>query len=260
MSNSRPGAPKRFEDGRLVWYDTVADEAFWLDHWRDGLVGGGMAIDPETDELSRIVADFIDPQGAVLEAGCGSGDYVAALRDHGWPIEGIESSAELVGLVNELRPSLPVRHGDALAIEAEDGSYDGYLSIGVVEHRADGPEPFLTEAHRVLRPGGIAVIAVPTVGPLRRLKAGVGRYRDDPGGRAFFQYGFRPAELEALVTEAGFLVKTTRYYGLARMLDEELLGHRRLPMVRGGTRVRSIIGRLLAGRDGHMVAVVAERI
>jgi hypothetical protein len=52
-----------------------------------------------------------------------------------------------------------------------DGSLAGYLSFGVVEHFREGPFVVLTEAFRVLRPGGVAIITTPAPGYARRLKA-----------------------------------------------------------------------------------------
>ena len=51
--------------------------------------------------------------------------------------------------------------GDAEALPFEDGSFDRYVSAGSIEYWPD-PLAAIAEAHRVLRPGGVAVI----VGPL----------------------------------------------------------------------------------------------
>jgi SAM-dependent methyltransferase len=259
VSTTSENAARTFEHGRLVWFGEPADERFWFEHWAAIMSSSDGTLELADDELGRMLLAAIDPESRVLEAGCGSGTYVAALRESGRRVEGIEYSPELVELVNQRRPDLPVRVGDALAVDAADGAFDAYVSIGVIEHRREGPEPFLAEAHRVLRPGGVAVIAVPTVGRLRGLKARLGRYRDIARDTPFFQYGFRPSELAGLVEAAGFEVVQRRYYGLARMLDEELPGFGRLPMMRGGTRLRKLVRRLFDGRDGHMVALVAER-
>jgi len=87
------------------------------------------------------------PDGFHLEAGCGAGYWVAALKHHGFNIEGIEYAHELVDLVHSVRPQLPVRYGDALAIDRPDNHYDSYLSFGLVEHPFEGPKPFLAEAY-----------------------------------------------------------------------------------------------------------------
>lgn len=257
------GMAKRLEDGRLAWYGATADDAFWLDHWRIRLESGHLdeaaRADPAHDELGRLILGHLPAGGRILEAGCGVGWWVAVLGGLGWDVQGIERAEALVDLVQRAAPSLPVAVGDALAIDAPDGSFDGYLSIGVVEHRREGVGPYLREAHRVLRQGGRAVVAVPALGPTRRLKGRLGRYRDPVDDRPFFQYGFAPDDLAAEVEQAGLAVRATGYYGAHRMLREEVPGYRWLTLHRGGRHVKAAAGRLVDGRDGHMVAVVAEK-
>jgi len=67
--------------------------------------------------------------GFHFEAGCGAGYWVAALKHHGFNIEGIEYAHELVDLVHSVHPQLPVRYRDALAIDRPDNHYDSYLSL-----------------------------------------------------------------------------------------------------------------------------------
>ena len=45
-------------------------------------------------------------------------------------------------------------------------SVDAVLSLGVVEHEEAGPLEALREARRILKPGGILVLAVPYNNPL----------------------------------------------------------------------------------------------
>jgi len=52
--------------------------------------------------------------------------------------------------------------GDAEALPFPDASFDRYVSAGSIEYWPD-PARAIAEAHRVLRPGGIALVA----GPLR---------------------------------------------------------------------------------------------
>ena len=79
-----------------------------------------------------------------------------------------------------------------MQIDSPDNQYDAYISIGVVEHRIDGPEPFLVEANRVLKPGGIAFISVPYVNPLRRFKSLLGCYKHQVTEKEiFYQYAFQ---------------------------------------------------------------------
>lgn len=253
------------QDGRLVWYRATPDEDYWHRHWSD-------KVTPEyyesarrqplrTCQLGRVIVETFADEDRVLEAGCGAGWYVAALEAHGFDVDGIEFSKSLVGAVNSVVPDLPVRFGDACHLDEPDGSYGAYLSIGVVEHRLEGPEPFLAEAFRLLKPGGRAVVTVPGFGPARRSKAKFRQYgRRPPSGLPFYQYGFRVEELADLITGAGFHVDKVGYQGVHRLLDEEAPPYRWAMRHRGGERViRRGLEKLLDNRDGHMALVVATR-
>jgi SAM-dependent methyltransferase len=198
----------------------------------------------------------LDRGGVHLEAGCGAGFWVAALSAAGYRVEGIDSSAGLVEVVAAAAPELDVRHGDALAIDRPDGHYDSYLSFGVVEHRREGPEPFLAEAHRVLKPGGLLVVSVPHFGPLRRARARPGT---PPPGRPFYQYGFTLEELAGLATAAGFTVRRALPIEPHRLLEEESRLYERLAQTRGGTRLKGVVEAACSRFDGHMAVVVANK-
>lgn len=252
------------EGARLAWYGPGSSADDWLDYWRSRLHPGyhqaARSRDVRRHPLGRILLTELDPAGLHLEAGCGAGFWVAALAAAGYRVEGIEGSAGLVALVKAADPGLPVRHGDVLAIDRPDGHYDSYLSFGVVEHRREGPEPFLAEAYRVLRDGGVLVLSVPHYGRTRRLRARTGRYQERaPDGAAFYQYGFSLPELSRLVEEAGFEVTGARPIEPHRLLEEESRLYERVSAGPLGPWARRATERVLDGRDGHMAVVVAKR-
>lgn len=248
--------------GRMAWYGEPGDERYWLAYWKarltpDYYVQAG-ALSPGEDELGRVLLEYVPVGGLHLEAGCGAGYWVAALRAKGMQIEGIEYARELVDVVHEANPRLPVRVGDALAIDRPDCTYDTYLSIGVVEHRAAGPEPFLAEAYRVLKPGGKIMIAVPFFGPLRRLKQRLFLYDREAPALPFFQYGFGRRELRCLLEKAGFAVLYAQPLYAHRLLQEELWGYDWLAT--RAALVKWLAEWLLKKREGHMVLMVGEKL
>ena len=78
--------------------------------------------------------------------------------------------------------------GDAAALPFEDGSFDTVVSFHVLEHTED-PGKVLSEMARVLRPGGIVLLAVPFMWGLHELP------------RDFFR--LTPAGLVQLLERAG---------------------------------------------------------
>ena len=247
--------------GRIEWYGEAGDERYWYEYWKARLTADyySMAENAslERDELGQILLAYLAPDGLHLEAGCGAGYWVAALKQQGWRIEGIEYARELVELVRTVNPDLPVKQGDALAIDCPDGFYDAYLSIGVVEHRLEGPEPFLIEAWRVLKPGGRIIIAVPFFGPLREVKSALMMYERRRPALPFFQFGFGKGEFACLLHKAGFHIEYARPLYAHRLLQEELPGYDRL--VKRAPFIRRLAERLLHKRDGHMLLMVGYK-
>ncbi len=255
------GRRRHVSKGRMAWYGEPGDERYWLAYWKARLTPEyyteAESAQLQFDELGRLLLSYMSPDGLHLEAGCGAGYWVAALARAGRHIEGIEYARELVRLVREANSSLPVRCEDALAIDRPDGVYDTYLSIGVVEHRVEGPEPFLAEAFRVLKPGGRILIAVPYYGPLRRFKQHLFLYESERPHLPFFQYGFSKRDFVRLLRKEGFYVEFVQPLYAHRLLQEELLGYHWL-----STRlhfVRRMAEHLLYKRDGHMLLVAGQK-
>lgn len=217
-------AERRVEDGRLVYYLRAADAAFWDQHWKT-------SISPELYEKTKhgylgqfedLFVRYLPRRGRILEAGCGLGQHVQALCARGYDIEGVDWAPETVKAVNALYPDLPIRVGDVTRLEVPDGYYSGYISLGVVEHRQEGPEPFLHEAYRVLEPGGVAFISVPYFNSLRRLKAHLERHQGQTEGLEFYQYAFTKTEFTKILRAAGFKIIDQGTYGGAYCVKAEI--------------------------------------
>lgn len=111
--------------------------------------------------LDAIASRF--PGRPVLEVGCGLGTDLAGLARRGLDVTGIDVAPSVVALAREhLRHyGLPGRVlvGDAHALGFQDGTFDVVYSSGVLQHVPDIRHA-VAEIHRVLRPGGLAVVIV----------------------------------------------------------------------------------------------------
>jgi SAM-dependent methyltransferase len=250
-------------NGRMAWYGDRGDERYWYEYWKARLTpdyyASAIANDLTTDQLGKILLQTMSLHGLHLEAGCGAGYWVAALRHRGLLVEGIEYSADLVALVHAANPQLRVRQGNALYIDSPDSYYDTYLSIGVVEHRVEGPEPFLSEAYRVLKPGGKILVSVPYFGPLRVLKGRLSMYERKPPDLPFFQYGFARKEFTNYLEKAGFSIEKVQALYPHRLLLEEMSFYRWIVKQSWGHCFKRWAESLLHKRDGHMLLVVGSK-
>jgi 2-polyprenyl-3-methyl-5-hydroxy-6-metoxy-1,4-benzoquinol methylase len=99
--------------------------------------------------------------GRILDIGCGRGDFLMACRRRGWDVAGVEQAG---APIMELRAALglEVVSTDELQL-LPDASFDVVTMWHVFEHMAV-PRRTLSEAHRLLKPGGSLVIEVPNFG------------------------------------------------------------------------------------------------
>ncbi len=147
----------------------------------------------------------------ILDAGCGLARWVIYLRQRGYRVFGIDQAhAALVQAARFDAAPAPLCTGDTLALPVRDQALGGIISLGVVEHVPTGPVPALRELRRVLKPGGVALVAVPYNNPLRRCVINhLRRLRDGQKRRAglkldFAEYRFSAKELTGFLREAGF--------------------------------------------------------
>jgi SAM-dependent methyltransferase len=163
--------------------------------------------------------------------------------------------------VKRLHPDLPVRQGDVTRLDATDGFYGAYISLGVMEHRREGPEPFLVEAFRVVRDGGVMLVSVPFFNRFRALKAAVGFYRGSVGDREFYQYAYSKETFSDILERHGFRVVERIPYDAAKGLSDEVPGMRRFLAGPFGRRLRGRLMRSDAANRvfGHMMLYVAVK-
>lgn len=98
----------------------------------------------------------------VLDLGCGRGEALALLRDHGIEARGIDGSARMVALCRER--GLEAKEMDLFVALAEvpEGSLGGVVSFHVIEHLpAASLGRLVNLAWRALRPGGVLILETP---------------------------------------------------------------------------------------------------
>jgi len=166
---------------------------------------------PRRAHPPRHLAEFVrtlDPSGPALDLGCGDGRLTAAL-------DARELTAADVSEVALERAREAVPHARLVVLEAEgplpfeDSGFELVLCAETLEHVRD-VQGLLSEARRVLRPGGTLAITTPAhtrLTGLRILAGGFDRAFDPLSPHLRF---FTRRSLRRLLGELGFEVRSLR--------------------------------------------------
>jgi SAM-dependent methyltransferase len=96
--------------------------------------------------------------GRAIEIGAAGGGNCTVLMRHGWDVLATEYLEEGVRIAKER--GIPAQQADARDLPMPDGSFDLLIAYDVLEH-IEEDHLVAAEIARVLRPGGVALIAVP---------------------------------------------------------------------------------------------------
>lgn len=162
---------------RLIQIETCADSKFWEDHWKESQTQAALnsAGNNKFKFVVSVTGKYLK-NGLILEAGCGAGDKVLALKLAGYEVIGLDFAKETVENLNNLMPQLDIRLGDVKKPPFPDEYFDGYWSLGVIEHFYEGYDSVIKQMHRVLKKGGFAFVTFPCISPLRKSKMRLNLY------------------------------------------------------------------------------------
>lgn len=145
--------------------------------------------------------------GDLLDIGCGSKPYESILGPRTSSYVGFDHPATLHD-----REKVDV-WGDAADLPFPDASFDTVVSFHVLEH-TESPEAVMAEVHRVLRPGGAVVLALPFMWGLHELPRDFIRLTPYGIERLLIGGGLTGVQVEPVCATLGTLALRASYFFL----------------------------------------------
>jgi 2-polyprenyl-3-methyl-5-hydroxy-6-metoxy-1,4-benzoquinol methylase len=103
-------------------------------------------------------------RGRLLDVGCGEGTFLQLAQKNGWQVSGTEVSLYAAGYTSNLL-KVDIFCGELPDSRYLENSFDVVTMWHVLEHVMD-PHCYLTEIHRILKPNGLLLLAVPNLNNL----------------------------------------------------------------------------------------------
>lgn len=171
---------------------------------------------PERFDLRRaFLLRNITAGSAVLDLGCGAGEFSAALLQAGAQPVAVDIAHEALRRARGRVVGLDLRHwavGEPLPLA--DGSVDTVWAGEVIEHVAD-VAPWLSQVRRVLQPRGTLLLTTPHHGRGTLLRLALSRraFAEHFEPRSDHVRFYSPQTLRALLVDLGFDVAELRLGG-----------------------------------------------
>jgi SAM-dependent methyltransferase len=146
-------------------------------------------------------ASLLAGERRVLDAGCGAGRMMPVLAALGCRVEGIDLSPEMVRRSRRDHSGFPAQVGSITDVPYPGNCFDGVVSWYSTIHTNDADLPrVMSEARRVLRPGGLLLIAFQSGSGVRDVSDSYRRYGHDIVLR---RYNRTPDQIAHAVASAG---------------------------------------------------------
>ena len=190
------------------------------------LLGGFPSGPLELERTKEIIGRYLPPPPlTIIDVGGGPGVYAAWLADRGDSVDVVDPVALHVNQARSAHPHIRAEVGDARQLSQPDASADVVLLLGPLYHLIERRDRLqaLSEARRILRPGGWAFAAAisryaalldlllragklhePGIFDIASEAVETGVFRGNMPGLFTTAYFHLPEELAQEIQEAGF--------------------------------------------------------
>ncbi|MGW0158446.1 class I SAM-dependent DNA methyltransferase [Mycobacterium sp. NPDC003323] len=145
-------------------------ETSFLDRTRDGYdrtaagyvtaFGNHLDDKPLDRAMLRAFAEMVPADHRVVDIGCGTGVATAVLQRHGVAVLGIDLSPNMIAHARRRHPDIEFTVGSMTRLDLPDAAIGGLCAWYSTIHVPDEALPAVfAEFHRVLIPGGVALLA-----------------------------------------------------------------------------------------------------
>lgn len=254
---------------RLVYIGRRANNRFWDDHWdSENTTRKAFTQRPASFTVYH-TKKFLPCGSKILEGGCGYGINLYSLHAKGYNAYGIDYACETVKKLKMNLPELNVCVGDVRALPYPDEEFDGYWSLGVLEHFYNGFENITAEAKRVLKTKGYFFVTVPYMNLLRKVKVFLNCYpfwQKDEAPENFYQFVLNKDDVISAIEKHGFkLIFSSPFDGVKGLKDEIDLFRKPLAAIYKSTNVsvrilRKSLDWSVRKISGHMILLVFQKI
>lgn len=178
---------------RSTWEELGRTDPLWAVLTNPELRDGGWDLDeflatgePAIDGIVKLVANRELTLGdRVLDFGCGVGRLSNALAGHVTSVVGVDIAASMIDhakRINRHPDRLTFAHYEGASLPFADASFDSAVSLMVLQHASPAIQiASLLELRRVVRPGGVIVVQIPSQPwPPRPLDRAAMRARIEP--------------------------------------------------------------------------------
>lgn len=208
---------------RLVFIEEEANSQFWENKWNNYELTTLVKSSANNRSLVKTMQRYLEKGSKILEGGCGFGSKVYCMHANGYDAYGVDFATSTVKKINTTFPELKVSVADVRNLPFEDNYFDGYWSVGVIEHFYEGFSNISNEMNRVLKQKGVLFLSFPSMSVIRKLKAKLGFYPYWNGNdkKKFYQYALDVNTVQNEFENLGFtLLAKKSFDGLKGFKDE----------------------------------------
>lgn len=232
----------------LCYKDSPTDPHFWDTRWENVEINKHYKVATRSYILS-MTKRYLPRKSRIIEGGCGTGAMVMALNKIGYECIGVDNAVATLDSIRNLFPDLNIIYGDVKSLNFPSEHFDGYWSLGVIEHDINGFSSIQDEMMRVLRHGGYLFLSFPHMNILRKIKAYLGLYKtfnlQTKSLGYFYQYIYDVNQIKRNYVKKGFIPISHKYVSSLYGLETELPNLKRFQIILSSNKYTALFCKIL---------------